>query len=109
MTHIIPGWRTYDPHLHPYPHITSPTDRRAILYLADFAIAGSRVGGVELSYPMFCDIHFASKSFAIYILTPRLLELPSLIPPTMSPSDRRAILYLANFEPSAVVGSRFPG
>jgi hypothetical protein len=88
-----------DPHIHPYPRIRSPTDCCVILYLVDLVIAFSRVGGVKLSYPMFHDIHFASKSFTIYILTPRLPELPSLIPPTMSLSDRRTILYLANFTP----------
>jgi hypothetical protein len=97
-----------DTHLHPYPHITSLTDRCVILYLADFAIAGSWVSRVELSYTMFPDIHFASKISTIYILTPELPKIPSLIPPTMSSSDHRAILYLANFEPSTVAGSRVP-
>jgi hypothetical protein len=97
-----------DPH-HPYPHITSPTGRRVILYLVNFKIMGSQVGGVKLSYPMFLDIHFASKSSPIYILNQGLPELPSLIPPMMSSSDRHAILYLAYFEPYAVAGSRVPG
>jgi hypothetical protein len=87
----------------------SQTDRRAIPYLVDFMIAGSQVGSVEISYPMFHDIHFASKSSTIYILTPKLLELSSFIPPTMSPSDRRAILYLYDFSPSVVTDSQVPG
>jgi hypothetical protein len=31
--------------------------------LSQFFNRRFRVGGVELSYPMFCDIHFASKTF----------------------------------------------
>jgi hypothetical protein len=58
---------------------------------------------------MFCDIHIAPKSSTIYILIPRLPELPSLIPPTMSPSDHRAILYLANFTPYTIADSRVRG
>jgi hypothetical protein len=46
--------------------------------LSRFCNRGSRVGGVKLSYPMFRDIHFASKRSMIYILTPRLPELPSI-------------------------------
>jgi len=94
-----------DPHLHLEPHIRSPTYRCFVPYFADFTIAGSWVGGVEISYPMFCDTHFASKICEIYILTPRLFELPSLIPPMMSPFNHRAILYLANFAPYTIAGS----
>jgi hypothetical protein len=87
----------------------SLTDRRVVPYLTYFTIAGSRVGGVELSYPMFHDIHFSSKSYTIYILTPEIPELPSLIIPTMASSDRCAILYLTNFATSVVADSWVPG
>jgi hypothetical protein len=59
-----------DPHLHLYPHITSPTDRRSFPYLANFMAAGSRVGAIELSCPVFCDIHLAPKTSVIYNSTP---------------------------------------
>jgi hypothetical protein len=52
---------------------------------------------------MFCDIHIAPKSSAIYILIPKL---PSLIPPTMSLFKHHTILYLANFSPYTITDSR---
>jgi hypothetical protein len=65
------GGRLMNPHLQSmHSHISSLSDRHIIPYLVIFAITGSRVGGVELSYPMFCDIHFAYKISMIYIFTP---------------------------------------
>jgi hypothetical protein len=55
-----------DPHLHLYPHITSLTDRRSFPYLANFMVAVSGVGVIELSCRLFCDIHLAPKNSMIY-------------------------------------------
>lgn len=35
-------------------------------YLVNFIAAGSRVGAIELSFPVFRDIHLAPKTFVIY-------------------------------------------
>jgi hypothetical protein len=59
-----------DLHLHLYPHITSPTDRRSFPYLANFMAAVSGVGAIELSCRLFRDIHLALKTFVIYNSTP---------------------------------------
>jgi hypothetical protein len=48
----------------------SPTDRPSFPYLANFIAAGSRVGTIELSFPVFCDIHLAPKTSVIYNSTP---------------------------------------
>jgi hypothetical protein len=73
--------RLTDPHLHLYPHITSPTDRRSFPYLANFMAAVSGVGAIELSCRLFRHIHVAPKTFVIYNSNPELLKLASFTLP----------------------------
>ena len=62
--------RLTDLHLHLYPHITSLTDHHSFPYLANFMVVGSRVGIIELSFPVFCDITLAPKNSVNYNSTP---------------------------------------
>jgi hypothetical protein len=100
--------RLVDPHLHPHPHIMSPVDRCAILYLADFSITGSRVGGVELSHPMFRHIHFESKRSVIYILTIKPPPNPKYpISPLLGPTSHVSTLsHFSTFCSHGFLGSK---
>ena len=68
-----------DLHLHLYPHMTSPTDRRSFPYLANFMVMVLGAGAIEIYCCLFCDIHLALKTFVIYNSTPESMNSKALL------------------------------
>jgi hypothetical protein len=88
-----------DPHLHLYPHITSPTNPHSFPYLANFMVAISGVGVIKLSCPMFCDIHLAPKTSIIYNSTPHSSNSQASLYPS-SQKFQRTYCSLPSIPPS---------